>query len=127
MALGTNGYYFCHNADGGNAWCLKDEDKNHIGLQNGSADQVEKVWLGYNGAYVSQRASGAKAWNLKGHYGTLEHTLRYAGCKILALGLNLENGMGYFIVFEDGRMQYNPAGSPLPNDKAQDWVGAVFG
>lgn len=125
VSLGTDGDYFCRSSEG-NAWCLADKAVEHIGLEDNPDDPVEKVWLGYDGTYISQRASGASRWSLKGHYGSLNNTIKYSDCKVAALGLNLENGLGYFLALEDGKVYCNPGGCEIEKNTFHNWVNATF-
>ena len=128
MSLRPDGHYFSR-IESRNFWCLDDDAVDHIGLKKEAKnenDPVEQVWLGYDGSYVAQRSSGQKSYDLKGHYGSLGQTLKYPGSKIAALGLNLTNGSGYFLMLEDGTNQCNPGGCLIDRNAFRRWVQATF-
>ncbi|KAF7560119.1 hypothetical protein G7046_g4032 [Stylonectria norvegica] len=124
LSLGTEGRYFIRAEDDAIMFKLPASS----GVANNPRG-VESVWLGRNDTYVVQRDNGSRVVNLGHLYPGLQHALaRRPSTKVLALALNLINGISFVLIWEGGQVQYETRNMVLFNDEAfEKWCKDNFG
>ncbi|KAL6714359.1 hypothetical protein ACLMJK_007782 [Lecanora helva] len=126
VSLGPAGNYFARWADGRYMWNLDSNTESHLNLED-DASRVKRMWLGKDSSYIALYENGGLAWNLKGNYGSLHQSLKYfAGDKVLGVGLNLQNGRSYIVLFSDGKVRINGTGTGLTHDSVSDWLDSAL-
>lgn len=131
LSLGVSGHFYIRAETGVEKWDVPGAVSSRL-LQKytGGDAAIEGLWLGARDAFVAQRWDGGKVVDLRGRYAGLERALERRkgegeGGDVAAVGMDLEGGEGFVVLWRDGRAEYDEGLMGMESGRAfERWCAA---
>ncbi|KAK7431348.1 hypothetical protein QQZ08_002119 [Neonectria magnoliae] len=126
LSMGVDGSFYIRAETGAEKWDLRQDVREALFGRAATGSQVQSIWLGSKDAFVAQRADGTKVVELRGQYPDLQRALDRGGSgKIVALAMNLCDGVRFAVLWEDGSAMCEAGMMDMASGKAfERWCSA---